>query len=156
LLIMRINSYFMVSQFITILLLLAACDAVYLVRGTVSELVAEQKSERLSSGYLNGVTIDLSYVVDKKGHVGPVLNDHFYSNKYGKYKTSFIWSPFGLGHDVFLEFVKPGYARKKVFVDVDSKDPDVTVEHCAEKTPYRGCWVIDVGLTREMDSKAKP
>lgn len=127
-----------------------SCDAAYLTRGVITDVIHDKDTGMSSTNFLKDVDV-MAYYIGKNGNVGPLINNHLSTDENGAYRLFFMGPPLGLNHDVFLEFLKPGYKKKKVFIDVKNSDPDVLIKKCSEKTKYQGCWVIDVRLIRQDD-----
>ncbi len=132
--------------------LLLSCDAFYITRGLVTEVSRDNYNGRPTTNYLQGVEVKASYI-GKGGNTGSLLNKPLFTDHDGKYHIFFAGPPDGLDRSVFLEFIKPGYRYKKIFVEEDSKDSDVTIKRCQEKTKTQECWTIDVVLTPEAEQK---
>ncbi len=142
----------LIVLFFSIIPLLLSCDAFYITRGVVAEVVQDKETGRPSTNYLQDVEIKANYI-GKGGNIGSLLNKPLFTDHDGKYHIFFAGPPGGLDRSVFLEFSKPGYRYKKIFVEESSKDPDVIIKRCPEKTKTRGCWTIDVVLTPEAEQK---
>src|SRR5271169_2183403 len=125
------NKFSIALILIANLLLLASCDSVYVVRGKASELVQKDRSDQLHTGYLNDVAMHV-LTIGRDGNVSSVVGHLYSTDRDGNYRISFIGPPFGLGSDVYLEFTKPGYVRKRIFIVEDNKDPDASVIRCPE------------------------
>jgi hypothetical protein len=129
-------------------LIIISCDAFYIARGVVTEVIKDQNTGTSISNYLKDVEINAFYI-GRQGHVGPLVNNHLFTDSEGKYSIFFAGPPGGLDCSVFLEFKKPGYKDNKIFIDDNNTDADVTIKRCPEKIKYQGCWTIDVILKRE-------
>ena|SRR6266496_342000 len=127
---------------------LMACDGFYSTRGVVSGVIEDQDARRSSINHLKDAEIRI-YYVGREGSIGLWLNNSSFTDQEGKYRISFTGPPGELDRGFFLEFKKPGYELKKVTINDDSKDPNVTIKRCPGKTGYTGCWIIDVILTPE-------
>ncbi len=145
---MKNRIYISTLRLCIVLLFLASCDAMYIVQGRVSELDQVKSSDHSHDDYLKDVAIHVSYLKDKQGNIGRIVEHQYSTDENGSFRISFIGPPFRLGHDVFLEFTKVGYASKRVFVDENQADVSASVYRCKD-TSYKRCWTIDVKLPRD-------